>query len=573
VPGFYITDSHSVTPNYGVRGFSIPDHINTRILFLMNGLPVADKYWSGFMTQLIPDMMDAIDHIEVITGPGSALYGDNAIEGVVNIVTRKGADLRGAQVSGEAGSNPSGRGVFTYGDKLTNGLDIFLSGHYEDDDGQTLSLPPYGNVKNVDSHTMESLFLSGSYEELSLRLWYAHDNRIIPTGPFGAVVGDNDNRSIHWQYLGDLQWQHEIDDTKQLSWRVYGQAATTEANLAYDMGTPFMLNQWHGDRWGGTELQFNWQPIERNLLILGSVFEYHWTYLRGNDTDPSGTTLDTEPGGEHDFPYWAAYAQDDFRLCDNLTFTAGLRFDYLSETGDENLSPRAALVWNVTPQTTAKLLYGRAFRAPNQSQRTFPADSGFGPPNSDINSEGISTYEAVLEQDFKHGLSGRVSAFHNDLHDLIGEVSAAPLIYGNVLDIHTTGIEGELNQQFAHGVRGFINGTWQNSDFEPGPAVDSPHWIANFGIVYPILGDRLSLGVRENYISSRETFVPGQQTGNSYLTDLTLSSCEWLRHWTFNLSVKNLLDQRDLVPGNPGDLLSEMPDLGRTILFRATYRF
>jgi len=178
-----------------------------------------------------------------------------------------------------------------------------------------------------------------------------------------------------------------------------------------------------------------------------------------------------------------------------------------------------------------------------------------------------------LEQDFKHGLNGRVSLFHNDLSNLIGEKSASPLVYGNVLDIRTTGVEGELTKKFVNGVRGFVNGTWQTSDFNPGPVVNSPTWIANAGIVWPVLGDKLSLAVRENYVSSRTTFVPGEHTGDAFETDLTVASTEWLKHWSFDFSVKNLLNDHFKEPANPGDQVTAMPTLGRTVLFRTTYRF
>ena len=525
------------------------------------------------MSQLVPDIQEGIDRIEVIQGPGSAVFGDNAIEGVVNIITRQGASVDGVEVTAEGSSDPNGRGVITAGKQFTNGWDVFITANIDQDNGQKLPLGSLGDIAHIDAHHEDSLFLSATHDEFTAHLWYAHDNRIIPTGAFGANTADDATRSIHWWYLADLQWQHELDETKSFSWRVYGQSAPVQANLALG---PFISDGYDGDTWVGSEFQFNWQPVERNLLIVGALYEYHFTYYRGDMTDPNGNVISAAPGGQHYFPYWATYAQDDFHVLPHLTLTTGLRLDALPATQNYDVSPRAALVWNATPATTAKLLFGQAFRAPDESQRTFPPDSGMGFTDPTIQSEKITTYEFVLEQEFERGWSAQASVFHNDITQIVDAMptpTGVPVIYSNIYNVHTTGVEAEVTKRFANGVRGFVNATWQNSQFSDGNNINSPDWIANFGLIWPIYGEKLTTGFRENYIGTRDTFIPGQHTSDSYETDVTLSSHEWLHHWTLELSAKNLFDTRNEVPANPGDLLSEVPDLGRTIIGRATYRF
>jgi hypothetical protein len=137
-----------------------------------------------------------------------------------------------------------------------------------------------------------------------------------------------------------------------------------------------------------------------------------------------------------------------------------------------------------------------------------------------------------------------------------------------------------LTKRFDNGVRGFINGSFQDSlsaSLRPPNAVtrlvNSPPWVANFGLVWPICGDKLSLAVRENFVSSRPTATPGQRTENAFLTDLTLTSDGWLRNWSFTFSVRNLLDDRSQVPAGWGGVADAIPQWGRTFLLRATYRF
>jgi outer membrane receptor for ferrienterochelin and colicins len=577
VAGVFVT-ANGYTVNIGVRGLGMPGPVDVRVLFLLNGLPIVDKYWTAFPSELTPDMLDAIDHIEVIKGPGSALYGSNALEAIINIVTRRGRDVNGAVVSGEVGSNPSGRGVFTYGKLFSSGLDLFLSGHYEADSGpHALDFGNFGTAINAAQQRLGSLYFSAKYEDWYLQAWYSERDRHVPTGLFSSAVGDDRDRIYDEWYLAELRWEHSFDDTKSLMTRAYYQSYGNTAWLIFNATPPpELVFEKSLDRWVGYEMQFNWEPIERDRVTLGSLVEYHWMSLDGSITDMSGSPLAVVPGGSDRFLYWAAYAQNEFHFTSALSLTLGGRVDHFhSFDGFDRtaFSPRAALVWGVTKQTTAKLLFGQAFRMPSEDERDFPSQFGLGPANPDIASEQIRTYEFVLEQDFHHGLSGRVVAFHNDFHDRIDTVSLRPLMTGNMGDIRTTGFEAKLSKKFDNGVRAFANGMWQTSDFTEGPALNSPKWIGNLGVVWPILGDKLSVSLRQNYVSDRPTRVTGQRTEDEYPTDLTISSENWVKNWSFNLSVKNLFDRRYNVPSALSGMTDTVPQGARVALLRATYKF
>ena len=152
----------------GVRGLGLPSDYNVRLLFLLNGLPLNDKYFGQFVIELTPDMLDAVDRIEVVKGPSSALYGSDALFAIVNIITRSGKDVNGALVSAEGGSSPLGRGVFSYGQQFTNGLDLFLSGHYEASEGdRSLSFGSFGKAHDADDERLADVYLSAKYQDFS----------------------------------------------------------------------------------------------------------------------------------------------------------------------------------------------------------------------------------------------------------------------------------------------------------------------------------------------------------------------------------------------------------------------
>ena len=118
VRGFYVTYDR----NYdylGVRGFGRTGDYNARVLLMVDGHRVNDNVYSGapIGTEFILDV-DLIDRVEIVRGPASALYGNNAFFAVINVITRRGTDLKGGEVSGGYGSFDSYQARATYGDKF-----------------------------------------------------------------------------------------------------------------------------------------------------------------------------------------------------------------------------------------------------------------------------------------------------------------------------------------------------------------------------------------------------------------------------------------------------------------------
>lgn len=575
VPGFYVTDDRGYT-YMGVRGVGVPTDYNNRVLFLLNGLPLNDKYYGQFVPELTPDMFDAIERLEVVKGPGSSLYGSDAMFAVVNIITRTGEQTGGATVSAQGGDEPSGRGVFSYGKLFKNGLDLFVSGYFEQNDGEeTIDFGSYGDAHDADGQQLGNAYLSARYQNFTFQFQYAHRDKTIPTGQFGTILGDDRTETSDSRYLAELRWQRELTENKTLMMRAYAQSCPYEGTYAYNDPTYTLNREETEDRWLGYETQFGWQPVEWNQITVGAVFEHHWTKLSGNYRDQNGNLSSVYPGTKNDFSYWAIYLQDEWQLLPQLQLTAGGRFDNYPDTSTSRISLRAALVWAAAKRTSVKLLFGQAFRAPSDYERTYGVGSDLGPPSTDLDPEDITTYELVLEQDFQKGLLGRISVFYNDINGLITAISDSPdpLIFDNSHDVRTTGVEAELTKTFASGIRGFVNGTWQNSDVTGGTLANSPRWLANAGLVVPVWHDKLHLALRERYCSERPTRVPGEDAGDAFVTDMTLSSENLWPGWSFHLGVKNLFDERYTVPSGADGTVNEIPQEGRTIFIRASYHF
>lgn len=141
--------------------------------------------------------MDLIDRVEVIRGPGSSLYGNNAFFAVINVITRRGRDVHGAEVSGAYASYDTYSGRLTYGNKFKSGLELALSGTYYDSGGHdTLFYPEFAVVNNgvaqdADGTRLGSGFASVSYGDFTIEGAYMERTKHLPTAAYGAVFNDS----------------------------------------------------------------------------------------------------------------------------------------------------------------------------------------------------------------------------------------------------------------------------------------------------------------------------------------------------------------------------------------------
>ena len=143
----------------GMRGFARPSDYNTGLLLPVDGHRVNDNDFDSWLvgSDALVDV-DMIDRVEVIRGPSSAICGNSAFLGVLNLVTKRGSAIDGIEASGEAGSFDSYKGRFTYGKRFTNDVELIVSGSFYDSAGPgslyfselTNPTPPPDAVLNKD---------------------------------------------------------------------------------------------------------------------------------------------------------------------------------------------------------------------------------------------------------------------------------------------------------------------------------------------------------------------------------------------------------------------------------------
>jgi iron complex outermembrane receptor protein len=619
VPGLTVTHllPYDNKPIYIIRG--IATQYNQQVLMLVNGVPITSIYlgnrgdvWGGMP-------VENIARIEVIRGPGSALYGADAFSGVINIVTKNATDVSGLQLGARAGSYRSADGWFHYGGRVGDfELAAYLGAgrteghkHTIEADAQTVNDaifgtrashapgPPSLGRKGLDAG------LDVARGDWRLRLGYKQRDDVgSGSGVAGAL--DPTGRSQTERFTADLTF-----DSRSLvrDWQITGQASYFDMHTASQLvllppGTvllgPFPDGmRGHPEKWerhvrvtaAGV---YTGIPQHRLRLGLGLASEevyrvrelknFTLVYLPGVGNVPaplgqlvdvSGTTPFMNP---HERTLAHLYVQDEWQLARDWTLTAGLRHDRYSDFGGTT-NPRLALVWDVAYNITAKLLYGRAFRAPSFVE-LYAINNPVTLGNPNLRPERIETTEAALAWQPAGNVNLAVNLFRYRMRDILRQVPNDDPTTGSTSSNSGRqvgrGLEIEALWDLTRNLRLAASYGWQRStDKANGLDVGiAPHrhlylrgdwrfrpgWVGNLQLNQ--VADR-----------RREAGDARPRVADYTLVDLTVRAQAGRSGWELSGSVRNLFNREARDPSfAPGQLPYDFPLPGRSAYLQASYR-
>lgn len=568
----------------GVRGFNRPGDFGGRVLILIDGHRLNDPAFdsAGVVTDFPLDV-DMIERVEVIRGPGSALYGNNAFFAVVNVVTRTAADAGGVETSGEVSSYDTFKGRLTYGHVFKSGLSMLLSATEYDSAGQDLYYPEFdkrgqnhGQAKGMDSDHFDSGMITLKYEDFTLQGSFVSRHKEVPTGAFDTIFGDSRFYTVDQRSQLNLGYEHEFDNGWSLHADVYWNTYYYDGDYPVipDKSRPqhSTLNHDVVDaKWWGGELRLSRHIFEHHLLTLGAELQDNSLLRLVNyDESPRLNYLHARTSNAT----FGLYAQDEWQIIPSVTLTAGLRYDSFDWDGS-TANPRAGIIWHPFDKTTLKFLYGEALRVPNVYERAFMADTHRSNPSLDP--ERTRSYEVDLEQELTTTLRLGISAFHSHISNLISQeidATSGKLYFENVNEADTTGGSAELEARLSHGIKGRLSYTLQRTtDCYSGARLsNSPSHLAKLGLIVPIFGDRLLSGL-EVQASSGVSNTRGHHIGGYLLANWTLLAKQITSHLDVSASVYNLFDTQYSFAGGPEHLQDALMQDGRTFRLKFTYRF
>ena len=579
VPGLFATYDR----NYdylGIRGFNRPGDYNSRVLLLIDGHRLNDAIYdqAPIGTESSIDV-DLIERVEVVRGPSSSLYGTNAFFGVINVITKRGRDIKGVEGSWENSSYTSNKGRLTYGQKLSNGLEFIMSGSYYYSVGQqNLSYQEFntpdqnnGIAHRMDQDTFNNFFAKASYGDFTVQGGYVRRKKRIPTAAFGTLFNNGRDATVDERGYLDLKYQHEFVNQLTVKGRLYYDRYYYRGDYFIDYPPPTFNQDFVTTDQAGGELTLVKRVLERHKVTLGGEFRSQFRMDQSNqDADPPATYLDDKRKSH----IGAVYLQDEFSISDLLILNAGFRYDHYSTFGG-TVNPRAGLIYTWR-DTTAKLLYGRAFRAPNPFEQ-FYVGGDSNKANPDLKPEIIHTYELVLEQYLGHHIRGSASGYYYEIDKLISQFldpSDGLLVYRNGDKINAKGFELTVEGKWPSGWDGRLSYAIQEARDNASDRLltNSPQHLVKGNLIIPLFSDKVFAGLETRYMSSRLTLA-GNRAKNVFLTNATLFTQQLLPGWEFSAQVNNLFDHRYGDPGSGEHLQDTILQDSRTYWLKLKYRF
>ena len=573
LPGFLSTYDRAYH-HVGVRGFAPPGDYNTRILVLIDGHRVNESLqdYAGLGRDFLVDV-ENIERVEVVRGPASSLYGSSAVFAVVNVITQRGRDLQGVRLGAEVASYDSHQGQVSYGNKFANGVEGLLSASYYHSEGHgALNYPGFGAANNLDGEQVERLFGKFGFGDFTLSGGFMQRNKFIPAGSVGAELGVAGSYYNDRRAYADLNYRHSFADDWELTGRLFWDSYAFEDDLNSRNNNAVLTNQdyWQGN-WFGGEALLSHTFFDSHRLTLGSEYRYNYLQQMSNyDVDPYNLWANNKQNSG----IAGVFLQDEWSLLDNLTLHAGLRYDHYDNLGGTT-NPRLGLIYQPLTDTTLKLLFGTAFRAPNAFETYYTCCSGSWIGNSALKPERIETYEFVWEQRLNEYLDLRFSPFYNRLSDLIVlETSSGVSQFRNHGNAETHGLETQLQLRY-DAVEGRVSYTYQQSrTADTDSPVNSPSHMIKLNLSAPLWRDKLFASVEVQYVSQRAN--PGYTASDDYtLTNLVLFSRKWLAGVELTGGIYNLFDEDFADPRIPpaNGLPDLIPQDGRNFRLRFGLEF
>ncbi|WP_201028708.1 MULTISPECIES: TonB-dependent siderophore receptor [unclassified Rhodanobacter] len=355
--------------------------------------------------------MSAVERIEVIRGPMSTLYGSEALGGVINLITRKPTDhwegelgLHGAATEANGGHRAGAMSVYAAG-PLSHWASLRVSGYNaitpavaDPDDTRYTEL----EGGRVHAGTVGTTLKLGERQSLELNHFQGLEKRNYDDVS-SAGVGYENRYDIRRRQT-DIAWRGDFGD-----WR--GQLR------AYDGKTDITNNRTHG------VAPTRPQTLEDKVVDGHAVVEWgqRQQLTIGGEARREALQNAGLKNGHDEATHKALFVQDEAALGERFALTTGLRYDHHELFGHE-LSPRAYLVWEATPELVVKGGYGHAFKAPTLKQISPTYVGAEGPHsflgNGNIKPETLDSFE--LSVDWQHdGVNLYATAFRSDVHDLI----------------------------------------------------------------------------------------------------------------------------------------------------------
>ena len=395
VPGMQVSKINGNTWAITARGFQ--GRYAGKLLVLMDGRTLYTPLFSGVYWDVQDTVLSDIERIEVIKGPGASLWGANAVNGIINIITKHSKKTQGGKVTSWAGKEEKGGASLRYGAELTEKTSFrifgknYLRGNealmkddtdsYDGIDMKRIGFRMDSELNKKNEVTMQGDLYRGREHELK--------RNTVTKSTIDIWGGD---------LLG--RWKHALSPHSETTLQVYFDRTSRLTRITRDVRDTIDV-----------DFQHVYTEVTGHKIVWGLGYRY----LRDHVTFFSNFMfIRPERSTEN---LYTGFVQDEITLSDELTLTLGAKLEHNAFTGYES-QPTVKAMW--TPEKDLSV-WGSISRAISTPSR-FSHDVSFGAPtggDSGLRSEVMIGYEMGLRKSFRDVLSLDLSVFHNDYSKVI----------------------------------------------------------------------------------------------------------------------------------------------------------
>ncbi|HSF41274.1 MAG TPA: TonB-dependent receptor [Thermoanaerobaculia bacterium] len=447
--GLHVARFDSRTWAISARGFNIGTA--NKMLVLIDGRSVYTPLFSGVFWDVQDVLLPDVERIEIIRGPGATLWGANAVNGVVNVITKGARATQGGLAYLGTGTEDRGLAGVRYGGKL----------------GEKTAYRSYAKYRYLDAL---ALARGGSAEDP------------LRTAQGGFRVDSDRSERDSWTFQGDLykgvigelvRSDTDVDGGNLLGrfTRRFSEDSNLELQVYWDRTHRRVPTQFEEDR-------DTWDVDFQHRLPLGGRHDLVWGLgLRVSRDEVESTPVLAWVPGRRTQELWSAFAQDEIALSDALRLTVGSKFEVTESTGLE-VQPSVRLAWTRDERRTLWGAISRAVRTPtriDEDSRFLVNGNVIIQGSRDFESEDLLAYELGYRYQPVTGLSLDVATFYNVYDDLRSQErpesgAPFPITLGNNLNAETWGLEARANYQVAPWWRLYAGYTWfdKSLSLDPG---------------------------------------------------------------------------------------------------------
>lgn len=457
VPGMDVGEINGSTWAISARGFN--QQFSNKLLVMVDGRVVYTQTFAGVFWDTMDLPLEDIDRIEVIRGPGAAIWGANAVDGVINIITKKASESKGGLATAGAGSLEQGFGMAQYGGSMAKNTDFRV---YEKYFNQEHLLDLTGQNGADGWHVLRGGFRMDSALNAKDSLMVEGDVSDGREGEYGFVLPSVTSPTL----VPAAEQIDNVDGWLVGRWNhTYSARSDTELQVSYDRHVR--------DDPQNPEIRDTFDIQFQHHVLLGSRHDVVWGlgYQASPDKITGGLTVTMNPT-KRDLQEVSSFVQDEIALIpDRVYFTLGSKFEHNDYTGFEFM-PTGRVAWIPAKNQMMWAAVSRALRAPSRNDTNLVLNFGSvpgNPPtllrllgNPNYDDERLIAYEAGYRTTVSSHLSLDAAAYFNDYDSLQTTEPGTPFFedtpapphevqpftYENLMYGNTDGIEFTGNWQF-----------------------------------------------------------------------------------------------------------------------------